>query len=183
MMNYTMEKKNAGFTLMEMLVVIVIGFIIVLLVYQTMQSTIRVSAVIQEKITDMQRVNFFLTSFSSRLLCIVPDSKNNSFTSSKVSIELDEYNSRKIITYEIEPDETGKFGLTVGEKDILLNTECSYPGLSGLDSIEFSFFDGDSWLTDWDKDTLPQGIAITFVRNGSKIFFPVKLDIQSVQET
>ncbi len=53
------RKVNRGFTLIEMLIVIVIGFIIILLVYQTMQSTLAVSRDIREKIADMQRTSFF----------------------------------------------------------------------------------------------------------------------------
>ncbi len=172
-------KKRKGFTLIEMLVVIAIGFMIVMLVYQTMQTTIRVSRDIREKLARMQRINFFLNSFSGRLFCMVPDSKENSFSHESLSIEIVEYKRRKIVTFTVEQNEHNKYDLSVKEKDIFYDTESIYPAIQNLDFIEFSFFDGESWLTDWEKETVPQGIAITFEKDGSKIFFPGMLDIQS----
>ncbi len=178
-----MKKKKCGFTLMELLVVTTIGFIIILLVYRTMQTTLKVSQDIRERIADMQRINFFLETFASRLMCALADSKNNSFTSSGISIELNEYNCRKVITYTVEPDENGRYDLNVKEKDILLDTEFSYPAMVDLDRVEFSFFDGESWKTAWDKETFPPGIAIEMEKQNSKLFFPVMINIQSAHET
>ncbi|MGB9642855.1 MAG: prepilin-type N-terminal cleavage/methylation domain-containing protein [Candidatus Ratteibacteria bacterium] len=178
-----MKRKQSGFTLLEMLVVIVVGFIIIFLVYQTMSTTLKVSGAIREKIAETQRINFFLNSFVARMLCVVPDSENNSFQSNQVSVELNEYQSRKIIMYSAELNENGKYNLNVTEKDIFLNTEFSYPAITDLDSVEFSFFDGETWSTLWDKDTIPAGIAITLEIRNSKIFLPVNLDIKSAQQT
>jgi len=178
-----MKRKQYGFTLMEMLVVIVVGFIIIFLVYQTMATTLKVSGAIRERIAETQRINFFLNSFSARMLCVVPDSSNNSFQSNEISVELNEYQCRKIIKYSAELNENGKYNLTVTEKDIFLDTEFSYPAITDLDNVEFSFFDGETWATLWDKDTIPEGIAITLEIKNSKIFLPVNLDIKSAQQT
>ncbi|MCM8822808.1 MAG: prepilin-type N-terminal cleavage/methylation domain-containing protein [Candidatus Omnitrophica bacterium] len=176
-------KKRWGFTLIEMLMVLALGFIIVLLVYQTMQRTLKVSYAVREKISDMHRINFFLGTFSSRLMCAIAEGENNVFTSTEISVELDEYHSRKTITYSVEPDENGKYGLIVKEKDMLLGTESIYPALLALDRVEFSYFDGESWQAQWDKKNIPQGIAITFEKNGSKWFFPVMVNIQTIKQT
>jgi prepilin-type N-terminal cleavage/methylation domain-containing protein len=172
-------KNKKGFTLIEMLVATVIGFIIIILVYQTMQITIRVSKDVREKLARMQTTNFFLTSFSGRLLCMVPDSSENSFSSDQISIEVVEYKKRKIITYIVEPNEYGKYNLSVKEKDIFYDTEYEYPAIKDLDSFEFQFFDGDSWITTWEKETIPTGISVNFEKDNTKTFFPVAVDIQS----
>lgn len=178
-----MKTKRNGFTLIEMLTVIVIGSIIILLVYHTAHTTLTVSHDIREKIVDMQRIDFFLGTFSSRLLCAIADSKNNSFSSSEITFEIVEYNYRKVITYTIEPDENGTYAINVKEKDVLLDTEYSYSGLAGFDRVEFSFFDGESWKTELDKEVLPQAVAITLEKKNSKLFFPVMVNIQSAQQT
>ncbi|HPP66365.1 MAG TPA: prepilin-type N-terminal cleavage/methylation domain-containing protein [bacterium] len=174
-------KKRNGFTLIELLTAIVIGFIVILLVYQTMQTSIMVSTDIRERLSQMQRMNFFLTSFSARLACMNPDSSENSFDSSSISIEIVEYKRRKIITYNAEENEYGKYTLFVEEKDPLYNTQSRYPAIENLDFFEFSFFDGDSWVPNWDKDTVPEGVSITIKRGNSEIFFPVTIDIKSLE--
>ncbi|MCM8815487.1 MAG: prepilin-type N-terminal cleavage/methylation domain-containing protein [Candidatus Omnitrophica bacterium] len=176
-------KKTSGFTLIEMLLVITIGFIVVILVYYTMQSTLKVSTAVREKIEDMQRINFSLGTFSSRLMCVIADSENNVFTAKEISFELDEYHIRKIITYSAEPDENGKYNLIVKEKDVLFEAEYEYPALVALDRVEFSFFDGESWKAQWDKKNIPRAVAIILEKNGSKLFFPVVVNIQTIQQT
>lgn len=178
-----MKKMSCGFTLMEMLVVVVIGFIVIYLVYQTMQSTLNVSRDIREKISDIQRTNFFLETFSSRLMSAVSDSENNSFSSTSITFEVNEHKIRKIITYSTQINENGRYDLIVKEKDVFLDTECQYPAIVDIDNVEFSFFDGESWQTDWDKETFPRAIAISIERKNSKLFFPVMVNIQSAVQS
>ncbi|MCX7705932.1 MAG: prepilin-type N-terminal cleavage/methylation domain-containing protein [bacterium] len=177
------KMKKHGFTLIEMIIVIAIGFIIILLVYQTMQSTLAVSQHIREKMTDIQRTNFFLETFSSRLMSALVDSENNSFSSTSITFELNEYRIRKIVSYSTEINENGRYDLLVKEKDVFLDTEFSYPAIVDLDRVEFSFFDGESWQTNWEKESFPKGIAISIERKNSKLFFPVMLNIQSAQQS
>ncbi|MCM8759544.1 MAG: type II secretion system protein GspJ [Candidatus Omnitrophica bacterium] len=176
------RRANSGFTLIEMLVVIVIGLIIIFLVYQTMQSSLAVSNDIKEKISDIQRTNFFLETFSSRLLSAISNSEKGNFTPGEITFELVEHKIRKTITYSTEINEKGKYDLVVKEKDVFLNTEYSYPAIVDLDSVEFSFFDGESWQSTWDKEDFPKGIAISIERKNSKLFFPVMVNLQPAQQ-
>ncbi len=178
-----MKRTKLGFTLMEMLVVIIVGSIVIFLVYQTMQNTINVSKAVREKIEDLQRTYTFLNTFSSRLRCAFAESENNYFSNDQISIEISEHNFRKIISYILQPSENGRYEIEVKEKDVLLQTEVSYTGLDNIDSVEFSFFDGESWKQSWDEKKLPQAISITIEKDGSKLFLPVMLKIETVQET
>ncbi len=113
----------------------------------------------------------------------IPDSENRSFSQSEIVFEISEHRIRKVITYSTEINEKGKYDLLVKEKDVLLGTEYSYPAIVDLDSVEFSFFDGESWQTNWDKENFPKGIAISIEKNNSKLFFPVMLNIQNAQQS
>lgn len=176
-------KKQSGFTLIEILVTLVIGFVLIVLVYQTFRTTARTSFSAEETINSMQKNSSFLFDLSRRFLTVNPKSKDNAFDSKTVTLEIVEGPSSKLITFSEEETSDGLENLICREQDEIFGTDFSYPCMEDLDDISFSFFDGTDWKDNWDSDDFPHGMGLNFTRNGEQYFFPVFFGVTNEKQS
>lgn len=167
-----MKPKNRGFTLAEMLVAIIIGFIIVVLTYMTFHTVTTVAARAEADFSSEQRMMRFLADFSRQLSIGSFEGKEKKFESEVIVFETREP-VPKTITYEVFNDETGGKSLRCTEHLQLFETEFSYTVLSNWDDISFSYTSGSDWVDSWDKEEPPCAVRILLLKAGRRIEWPV----------
>lgn len=177
------KEMAGGFTLIEILTAIVIGFIILSLIYQTFKTTARTIVSVEASINDFQKDISFFYDFSRRISNINADSEKNKFSSDSITVEIFDNVSQKIITYDVEQNIHGKEDLICSESDETFQTEFSYPCLTDKDDIYFTFSYGDQWSENLEEGNMPSGIALNVKNGNEEIFYPVLLQVSAPKQS
>lgn len=168
--------KKRGFTLIEVLITSFLIFLIFSLIYGTFFTLSKTTKSVEEKMKKAEITFNFLRKFNQELKSIV-DAKNFSFSQEEISfiskIPSSPYPVK--ITYTVIEEENG-FSLLREQENLIYNYKFLFPVFENCRSINFSFYtEKKGWNYIWEKETLPQAIALEIDKEGEELFFPVKL--------
>lgn len=169
-----MNKKDNGFTLIEILIsilIISISFILIQRTFFTLQKNIFEA---EEKIKKSETFFKFFTSLNSEINGIC-DWENIQLNSGEIIFTtfLPDSLYPVEITYKVK-DEIGYKLLLRKQKNIFTGYEFTLPVLIA-GNIEFLFFTDGEWKYEITDNKKPEGIGIGIYTNEEKIFYPFYL--------
>ena len=177
------HRGNKGFTLLEILIAVAIGFVVVILTYRTLYTVVTVSSRVQITLASSQERMRFLSDFSRRLLASSRSSPTSKFEPDRIVFEITGCPVPVTVTYTVEDDGEGGKQLRCEEEQEIFDSDCEYVALSGCDDISFSYSDGGDWKDSWDSDKQLCAVMLTFSSGGSETRFPVVLTRPSSEES
>ena len=168
--------RRAGFTLMELLVTLTITFFIFLLVYETFRSTLVTSQRTEDHLARSGTIFLALQNFRNDIITAIPETGTLKGDPEQCSF-LNRADGRPYpatVTYEVSTEEDGSQTLTRTQENLLFDYRFTYPALKNIESVSFSYFDGDDWKDSWSEDEPPLAVSLTITTGGSVIEFPVR---------
>ena len=164
-----------GFTLIEILITMTIGFVVIVLTYRTLHTVVTVSSRVESVLSSSQETMRFLSDFSQRLLASSRADPASKFESDRLEFRIVNRPVPLTVTYTVENDEEGGKRMLCKETQEFFGAECKYAALAGCDDISFSFSDGAEWKGSWDSDKALCAVKLAFSRGGVWTSFPVVL--------
>ncbi|MCM8818257.1 MAG: prepilin-type N-terminal cleavage/methylation domain-containing protein [Candidatus Omnitrophica bacterium] len=175
-----MNKKNRGFTLVEILISILlisISFILIQRTFFTLQRNILTA---QQKMKNSEILFKFFTFLNSEITGIC-DLKNIKLNKEEIvfTTNLQDFLHPVEVTYKVEHQQYDL--LLRKQKDIFTNYEFTIPVLSA-ENIGFLFFINGEWKYKVETDEKPDGIGLEIYIRGERIFYPVYLIFERKNE-
>jgi len=186
-----MRNNIFSFTLLEILIAITIMALILIIIYGSYTTSVRV---INENWNDFEIYHiarFFLNTLSEELVCVYGGGASAPFRGEAKTLE---FTSTNKSGYEKYPPESGDYyrlkystgdAPSIPGKYVLYRDEDNQVDEIGEDinEIHFEYYDGQKWQEEWDSvelKKLPRAVRITL--NMDKDGMPVKFNtIVSIQ--
>jgi len=165
-------RRIAGFTLIEILAAIVVGFFVVIMVYQTFSSVAITSREAERAMAVSPRRFAFFAEFDRIVSRADHDYADGVFSSDELTLHVAGSVSAQEISFAV--DTTGDTASIVcTEKDPLFGTEFSWRAMTGMKEASFAYYDGKGWKDAWDKESFPVAIRVSIDDGVRKISYPV----------
>lgn len=158
--------KRQGFTLIELLLAILILSLALTCIYQTFRAGFAAQRFTEEKSNLYQNGRMALSRLSKELRCAFssPDNPNLKFVgeSSQLNYVSAYSDTLKEIGYFYDPENK-----TLMKREAQVPDEKPQQGgttfllAESVTGFNFKFFDGQTWKSGWEEDTLPEGIEIS----------------------
>lgn len=168
---------KAGFTLIEILVTTVIVFMLFSLVYMTFFSVSRLTAELRKNIRVSEVMFGFLNKFYEEGKSFIAGKEPETVFLQKELAFICKGGGEEYpyyVKYAVESDSSG---------DTLIRRQQNLPGgyaftlpvLENCESVDFMFYDGESWNYSVDDKDKIAAVAVEIYYGGEKIFYPVEL--------
>ena len=162
------QQTKTGFTLIELLLAILILSLALTCIYQTFHAGFAAQRFTEEKSNLYQNGRMALSHLSKELRCAFnsPDNPGLKFLGENSRLDY-------VSAYPDTLKEIGYF--YDSEKKALMKREAQVPGeepqqggtifllAESVTDVNFEFFDGQTWKSSWEEETLPEGVKINLV--------------------
>lgn len=189
MKNHKTINRNAGFTLLELLISITLIAVLLVIIFGAMRLGFRSIDKGQAKIEYLERLRSSLNIIESQIQSNLPltfteegstkyyfQADNNSVRFASNFSIWNGQNGYVIVSYTIEHDPIGKKSLYAAENIVGTQHENKTKLFDNLDNIEFEFFgkdplkDNAEWLRQWSNNTaIPEKVRLHIV-DGTRSF-------------
>ncbi len=182
-----------GFTLVEILIAVAIASLILTIIYRSYATSIDTMNYTREKMDAFSIIRLTLSRMNEEITSsfFAEDSKVAVFSGGEGKIDFVSSSHERIfkdsreydlseIGYFTEPEEEGERLSLWRREDRTPDDDVLEGGerekiIDGLEGLEFKYYDGKEWLSEWDSKEergLPQAVGIT-LRFPEKEFFTV----------
>jgi prepilin-type N-terminal cleavage/methylation domain-containing protein len=181
------KAKNAGFTLLELIISIALFAIIVLIIAGAVNLGYRSFSSGEKKINAVERLRSSLTIIDAQIQSGVPLTLEDDGVkqyyfmgeqdSLKFSTNYSIWGGQRgyvIVTYRVEANDRGKRTLFASEYKVGMESEKETKLLEGFDEITFDYFRQDAteeegeWINQWvDEEMMPTRIRINLARGST----------------
>jgi len=190
-------KRNAGFTLLELIISITLVAIIVLIVAGAASLGYRSFSTGERKLNAIERLRASLIIIDAQIQSGVPLTledggvKQYYFVGEQDSLKFSTNHSiwggqrgYVIANYRVEADNQGKRTLFASENKVGMENQKETKLLEGFNEITFDYFKQDSteeegeWVTQWvDEEMMPTKIRLNLVRGSTSLAYimPVRV--------
>jgi general secretion pathway protein J len=190
-------KRNAGFTLLELIISITLVAIIVLIVAGAASLGYRSFSTGERKLNAIERLRASLIIIDAQIQSGVPLTledggvKQYYFVGEQDSLKFSTNHSiwggqrgYVIVNYRVEADNQGKRTLFASENKVGMENQKETKLLEGFNEITFDYFKQDTteeegeWVTQWvDEEMMPTKIRLNLVRGSTSLAYimPVRV--------
>jgi general secretion pathway protein J len=190
-------KRNAGFTLLELIISITLVAIIVLIVAGAASLGYRSFSTGERKLNAIERLRASLIIIDAQIQSGVPLTledggvKQYYFVGEQDSLKFSTNHSiwggqrgYVIVNYRVEADNQGKRTLFASENKVGMENQKETKLLEGFNEITFDYFKQDTteeegeWVTQWvDEEMMPAKIRLNLVRGSTSLAYimPVRV--------
>ncbi len=190
-------KRNAGFTLLELIISITLVAIIVLIVAGAASLGYRSFSTGERKLNAIERLRASLTIIDAQIQSGVPLTledggvKQYYFVGEQDALKFSTNHSiwggqrgYVIVNYRVETDNQGKRTLFASEYKVGMENQKETKLLEGFNEITFDYFRQDAteeegeWITQWvDEEMMPTKIRLNLVRGSTSLAYimPVRV--------
>jgi len=166
-----------GFTLIEILISSVIIFLLFSLVYMTFFSVGSITAELRQKMRSSEVFTGFLDTLYREGKCFIPGSGDD-YVFAQKELSFRYTDGKQVfpshVSYSVEQGEGGET-LVRRQKNIQTGYIFTMPALDGYESIDFMFYDGESWNYEVYEEEKITAFALELHNGEERLFFPVKL--------
>jgi len=190
-------KRNAGFTLLELIISITLVAIIVLIVAGAASLGYRSFSTGERKLNAIERLRASLIIIDAQIQSGVPLTledggvKQYYFAGEQDSLKFSTNYSiwggqrgYVIVNYRVDTDDRGKRTLFASEYKVGMENQKETKLLEGFDEITFDYYQQDAteeegeWITQWvDEEMMPTRIRVNLVRGSNSLSYimPVRV--------
>jgi len=179
--SYSLLIREKGFTLVEILIAVAIVSLILTIIYGSYASSIDTMNYTREKMDTFSMARLTLSRMSDELTSsFISDDEHLKFVGEEGKIDFISSSHERIfkdskeydlveIGYFTEPEEEGESLSLWRREDRTPDDDILEGGekeklIEGLEGLEFKYYDGEEWRSEWDSQEekgLPQAVEVT----------------------
>ncbi len=172
-----MRAPRSGFTLLEVVIALGLTSIVFAIASQTLFSCTRIASSVAAAASEAESRLRFFASFRETVGLMLREKDDVEASADTLRIVIRRPGSPEPVrlTLGVRADESGASVVWQKEEALFSGHTVAFPAWRTDEEVSFAYLDGEEWTDAWDKEDLPDAIAVKMRTELSSFLFPVRI--------